>query len=180
MQRSFHLPTPNILLWCFILKSSTFPIYYRATASKEVTEVDKIFRLSDWCAISQMICPSALCGVVTLGSTGTKTPVPGGWLYKRHTQGCISSPPQQVSTGAPPLLAIMSSHCLLACLLLLPASQAAHQVYLQAYFTGFDWETSVWEISWSVYWNVIISTVRCSIPYPTLKPSNLLNWRNMF
>merc|ERR1712198_275992 len=36
-------------------------------------------------------------------------------------------PPQQVSTGAPPLLAIMSSHCLLACLLLLPASQAAHQ-----------------------------------------------------
>merc|ERR1711990_547105 len=36
-------------------------------------------------------------------------------------------PPQQVGTGAPPLLAIMSSHCLLACLLLLAASQAAHQ-----------------------------------------------------
>ena len=47
-----------------------------------------------------IICQSALCEVVALGSAGTTTPVQGGWLYKRHPQGCISSPPQQVGTVA--------------------------------------------------------------------------------
>ena len=57
-----------------------------------------------------IICPSALCEVVALGSAGTTTPVRGGWLYKRHPQGCISSPPQQVGTVVS--FSNMSPHCI--------------------------------------------------------------------
>ena len=131
MQCSFHLRTQNILLWCFILKSSTFQIHYFATARKEVTESwqnIQTFGLeaSQGVQFPIMICPSTLCGVAC--QTGVfwdkHTCARRVALQKAHSRMDFFTP-----SDSSRYRYNMSPHCLLACLLLLPAaSQAARQV----------------------------------------------------